>query len=75
MIHAAVAVGVVRAMVAGSSEEVDRDESRVKPGPGDTSSMARAAHQNDDRLHCQEALSDREEPRVYERLCGCSTQS
>ena len=30
-------------------------------------------HQNDDWLHCQEALTYREEPRVYECLCGCGT--
>ena len=38
--------------------------------------MARVGpHQNDDWFHCQEALTYREEPRVYECLFGCGTRS
>ena len=64
---AAVTVVVARAKVAGYGEGVYRDEGKAV-GRG-VSNMARAAHQNYDRFHCQEALSDREEPRVYECLC------
>ena len=56
---------LVRATVAGYGEEVFIDES-IR---GQRRRIKRAAHQNDDRLHCQEALGDREEPRVYEGLC------
>jgi len=64
--------GAVVAAIVGESyggigygEEVFIDES-IR---GQRRRIKRASHQNDDRLHCQEALGDREEPRVYESLC------